>query len=145
MATVILGKLSVTLRLTANWLSNPLPGAAPIVRLKKQLLCTTSPSAKRAGRREGGNRIDAIVIHERDDLSPEELDVLFAEPEDEEELAPIFLLGDCNQDGDVNFVDISPFIVSLSTGEFLAEADCNQDTVVDFFDISPFIVLLSAP
>jgi len=99
----------------------------------------------RIGRREGGNRIDAIVIHERDDLSPEELDVLFAEPDDEEELAPVFLLGDCNLDGEVNFFDISPFVSLLSTGDFLAEADCNQDTFVNFFDISPFIVLLIAP
>ena len=53
-------------------------------------------------------------------------------------------LGDCNQDGIVNFLDISPFISFLSVGEYLAEADVNQDGVVDFLDISPFIALLSS-
>lgn len=53
------------------------------------------------------------------------------------------LLGDVNQDGVVNFLDISPFISILSTGDFLAEADINQDQEVNFLDISPFIARLS--
>jgi len=55
----------------------------------------------------------------------------------------IILLGDVNQDGVVDFLDISPFIALLSTGEFLTEADVNQDEAVDFLDISPFIEILS--
>ena len=54
------------------------------------------------------------------------------------------LLGDCNLDGVVNFLDISPFISILSTDGNLAEADVNQDGSVDFLDISPFISLLSS-
>ena len=54
-----------------------------------------------------------------------------------------FLLGDINQDGVVNFFDISPFIVTLQAQNFLAEADINGDGDVDFLDISPFIALLS--
>ena len=58
--------------------------------------------------------------------------------------APIpVLLGDCNFDGIVNFLDISPFIGILSAGSFLEEADVNQDGVVNFLDISPFIGILS--
>ena len=57
--------------------------------------------------------------------------------------APSVLLGDCNQDGFVNFLDISPFIALLSTDDFLAEADVNEDGEVDFSDIGPFISLLS--
>ena len=53
------------------------------------------------------------------------------------------LLGDVNRDGLVNFLDISPFVAILSTGEVLAEADINEDRVVDFLDIGPFIELLS--
>ena len=53
------------------------------------------------------------------------------------------LLGDCNLDGSVNFLDISPFIVVLSSGDYLAEADCNLDDVVNFLDISRFIEILS--
>ena len=54
------------------------------------------------------------------------------------------LLGDANQDGVVDFFDISPFIDILSAGEFLDQADINQDGIVDFFDISPFIAILSS-
>ena len=49
------------------------------------------------------------------------------------------LLGDSNQDGAVNFLDIIPFISILSDGRFLAEADINEDGAVNFLDISPFI------
>ena len=56
-----------------------------------------------------------------------------------------FGLGDVNRDGVVDFLDISPFIVVLSTPDgFQFEADINEDGVVDFLDISPFIVLLSS-
>ena len=54
------------------------------------------------------------------------------------------LLGDCNQDGTVDFLDISPFISILSAGGFRVEADINEDGTVDFLDIAPFIELLSS-
>ena len=54
-----------------------------------------------------------------------------------------FLLGDVNQDGVVNFLDISPFIGILSAGNFQIEADVNMDLEVNFLDISPFIQLLA--
>ncbi|MDB2686592.1 hypothetical protein N9Y42_05225 [Mariniblastus sp.] len=53
------------------------------------------------------------------------------------------LLGDVNRDGAVDFDDISPFIVRLSTGTFQLEADVDEDGAVDFSDISPFINILS--
>ena len=52
-------------------------------------------------------------------------------------------LGDVSLDGTVNFLDISPFISALSTGEFQAEADIDQNGTVNFLDISPFIGILS--
>ena len=52
-------------------------------------------------------------------------------------------LGDVNLDGDVNFLDISPFIGVLSSQGFQAEADCDENGVVNFLDISPFIQILS--
>ena len=52
------------------------------------------------------------------------------------------LLGDCNQDGFVNFSDIARFIAILSNRDFLAEADINEDGEVNFLDISPFIEIL---
>ena len=54
------------------------------------------------------------------------------------------VLGDVNQDGAVNFLDISPFIGYLSSGLYLEEADIDQNNTVNFLDISPFISLLSA-
>ena len=54
------------------------------------------------------------------------------------------LLGDCNFDEAVTFLDISPFIMTLFGSGYLAEADVNQDDRVDFLDIGPFVdVLLS--
>ena len=53
------------------------------------------------------------------------------------------LLGDVNLDGDVDFLDISPFIAILSANTFQDEADINEDGVVNFSDIAPFISILS--
>ena len=58
---------------------------------------------------------------------------------------PDVLLGDVNLDGIVNFLDISPFISRLSSGEFQLEADVDENGRVDFLDISPFIGILSSP
>lgn len=53
------------------------------------------------------------------------------------------ILGDINGDGNVDILDISPFISILSGGTgFLAEADINQDGTVNFLDIAPFIGIL---
>lgn len=54
------------------------------------------------------------------------------------------ILGDVNRDGDVNFLDIAPFIALLSNGEFQVEADIDLCGKVDFLDIAPFIALLSS-
>ena len=53
-------------------------------------------------------------------------------------------LGDCNQDGVVNFLDIGPFISILSVNGYLAEADVNEDGSVTFLDIGPFIATLAS-
>ena len=54
------------------------------------------------------------------------------------------LLGDANQNGSVDFLDISPFIGLLASNTYLAQADCNQDGVLNFLDIAPFITILAA-
>ena len=56
---------------------------------------------------------------------------------------PPSMQGDVNMDGDVDFLDIGPFIVVLSSGMFQVEADTNNDGDVNFLDISPFIAILS--
>jgi cyclophilin family peptidyl-prolyl cis-trans isomerase len=53
-------------------------------------------------------------------------------------------LGDINLDGEVNFLDISPFINILSTDGSQAEADIDLNGVVNFLDIAPFIEILAS-
>ena len=53
------------------------------------------------------------------------------------------VLGDVNQDGLVNILDIAPFVGVLSSQTFQAEADIDQNGVVNFLDISPFINILA--
>ena len=57
---------------------------------------------------------------------------------------PISVLnGDVDLSGEVDFADIPPFIVLLTTGGFQDEADCNPDGLVNFGDIPPFINILT--
>ncbi len=60
--------------------------------------------------------------------------------------------GDCNCDGMIDFFDIDPFVMAMTTPETyeatypdcdLSTADCNLDGIVDFFDIDPFIALIT--
>lgn len=44
----------------------------------------------------------------------------------------------------VTFADIPSFIAILQADTFLEQADCNQDGAVDFADISAFIEILIA-
>ena len=53
------------------------------------------------------------------------------------------LLGDINQDGSVDLLDVAPFVELLTNGQFQAEADINQDGVVDLLDVTPFVELLT--
>ena len=63
-----------------------------------------------------------------------------------------FFRGDANCDGTVNFGDINPFVLALSSpGSYgqqypqcnLATADMNGDVQVDFADINPFVAALA--
>ena len=60
------------------------------------------------------------------------------------ELADPALPGDVNQDGEVNLLDVSPFIGLLNSGDYQKEADVNGDGVVNLLDVQPFIDLLGA-
>ena len=55
------------------------------------------------------------------------------------------LKGDVDLSGEVNFFDIAPFIVALSSAMFQDEADVNCDGTISFFDIPPFIDILAGP
>ena len=53
------------------------------------------------------------------------------------------LLGDVNQDGSVDALDVQPFVDLLIAGEFQAEANINQDGAVALLDVDPFVELLA--
>ena len=53
------------------------------------------------------------------------------------------LLGDVNRDGEVNLLDIDPFIEILSGGLYSVEADVNEDGTVNLLDVDIFILILS--
>ena len=55
----------------------------------------------------------------------------------------LFVLGDVNQDGVTNLLDVGPFVELLSTGSFQIEADTNQDGAVNLLDVEPFVQILS--
>ena len=53
------------------------------------------------------------------------------------------LLGDVNLDGEIDFLDIVPFINLVTGGGFQAEADIDPNGIIDFLDIVPFINILT--
>ena len=53
------------------------------------------------------------------------------------------LLGDVNCDGEVNLLDVDPFIDLLTTGGYNPKADFNGDGQVNLLDVQPFVDALS--
>ena len=53
------------------------------------------------------------------------------------------ILGDVNQDGEINLLDVSPFVDAISSGEYQIAADMNEDGAVDLLDVSVFIDVLA--
>ena len=54
-----------------------------------------------------------------------------------------FLLGDVNCDGEVNLLDVQPFVDLLGANEFSSKADINEDGEVNLLDVGPFVMILS--
>jgi len=54
------------------------------------------------------------------------------------------ILGDCNLDGVVNFLDIAPFIEFLLSGGYSEQADIDRSGEVTFLDVAPLIEILGA-
>ena len=53
-----------------------------------------------------------------------------------------FAPGDVNEDGDVNLLDVGPFVTLLSNAGFACQADLNGDGSVNLLDVGPFVALL---
>ena len=49
------------------------------------------------------------------------------------------ILGDVNLDGEVNGLDVDPFVDVLLNGPYQIEADMNTDSVVNGLDVDPFV------
>ena len=54
-----------------------------------------------------------------------------------------FELGDVNEDGEVDLLDVAPFVVLLSKSGFVCQADINGDGNLDLLDVNPFVELLA--
>ncbi len=50
--------------------------------------------------------------------------------------------GDVNRDGNVDILDVAPFVDAI-TGDFDCAADVNGDGAVDILDVAPFVALLT--
>ena len=53
------------------------------------------------------------------------------------------LVGDVNCDGDINLLDVAPFVDLISSGDFDPKGDINRDGFVNLLDVTPFVALLS--
>ena len=53
------------------------------------------------------------------------------------------LIGDVNQDGVVDLLDVAPFVELLNSGEFQIEGDINGDGEITLLDVGPFVDLIN--
>ncbi len=53
------------------------------------------------------------------------------------------IIGDVNCDGEVNLLDVAPFVDLITSGGFSTKADINEDGNVDLLDVGPFVELLA--
>ena len=58
------------------------------------------------------------------------------------EFEPSFIVGDVNGDGEINLLDIGPFVELLTSGGFEPAADINMDGEVNLLDVGFFVQLL---
>lgn len=54
-----------------------------------------------------------------------------------------FELGDVNMDGNVNLLDVAPFVAILTDGSYQCEADADQNGMVNLLDVTPFVDLIT--
>ena len=54
-----------------------------------------------------------------------------------------FVLGDVNCDGEVNLLDVSPFVDLIINAGFSDKADMNADGEINLLDVQPFVDLLA--
>ena len=88
------------------------------------------------------SKLEIVFTNDGTSFNVDTVGILQSDPNQQFSLFPIStLLGDINLDGQVNFLDISPFISVLTSGDFQAEADLNEDGLVNFLDIGLLILV----
>ena len=55
----------------------------------------------------------------------------------------VAVIGDVNEDCEINLLDVDPFIEALGSGDYVLRADINQDGALNLLDVDEFINLLS--
>lgn len=55
------------------------------------------------------------------------------------------IIGDVNCDGNIDLLDVAPFVDLVTSGKFSFKADINGDGEVDLLDVAPFVELLTGP
>ena len=53
------------------------------------------------------------------------------------------LIGDVNCDGNIDLLDVGPFVDAIIAGVFDPKADINGDGMVDLLDVGPFVTILT--
>ena len=93
----------------------------------------------------------AIIVTDDDDLFTTRSDIIHFDANGllnlgaqlGQALVNLETLGDVNCDGEVNLLDIAPFLDSIGSNEYNFKADINQDGNVDLLDAEPFVELFS--
>ena len=62
---------------------------------------------------------------------------------DEADCRPHFAVSRLTVDGQVNLLDVAPFLELIQQNEYQQEADINRDGRVDLLDVNPFVDLLA--
>ena len=86
-----------------------------------------------------GDFIVTLDVTTRIDLIDESGD----EAGDPTEYSTFTFVGDVNNDGLVNLLDVAPFVEAISSGLFVLAADVTEDGFVNLLDVGPFVKLLS--
>ena len=94
-----------------------------------------SPAEAVMGDFDGDSRPDAAVVH----TLPQTIVSMFFSC-----TAASPLLGDVNLDGEVDLLDVTPFVDRILTNTFQIEADINEDQEVNLLDVPEFVSLLTS-
>ena len=88
---------------------------------------------------EGGFPHDWIVVPNTDHNPLQILQFLM---DSDGDFYNTLLPGDTNEDGNVNLLDVAPFVNVLGNGGYIPEADMNGDGAVNLLDVSLFVQAL---